>query len=326
MHGYDIAKDVPGGRLGALQLPGRARGRLRGRARGPQGTDRRAEGLALMRAQVGRRDRRGGGGDGARRARTAAAHGLVGRADLPIPAWLFGWAAAVVLIVSFVGLATLWQTPKLEGDERFRPLPDGLSFALVNPATEVFAGLVGVGLLGVTIWAGLAGRAVAAGQLRPHLHLRDLLGRAGACSSILFGDVFRAFNPWRAIARARRLGRGARVRADAGAVPLPGAARPLAGGGRPARLRLDGACLPQRQRPEHARDRRARLQRDYAARHRLLRHRDLVSRGEAFSVYFNLFSRISPLDGEGRPARPAHARCRRRRSSIRSRARWRCWR
>ena len=24
------------------------------------------------------------------------AHGLVGRTDLPIPKWLFGWAAAVV--------------------------------------------------------------------------------------------------------------------------------------------------------------------------------------------------------------------------------------
>jgi hypothetical protein len=93
----------------------------------------------------------------------AAAHGLVGRADLPIPAWLFGWAAAVVLIVSFVGLATLWQSPKLEQDEGFRPFPEGLSFALVNTATEVFAGIVGVALLGVTVWSGLAdGKARAA--------------------------------------------------------------------------------------------------------------------------------------------------------------------
>jgi len=38
----------------------------------------------------------------------ASAHGLVGRADLPIPPWLFGWAAAVVLIVSFLALAVLW--------------------------------------------------------------------------------------------------------------------------------------------------------------------------------------------------------------------------
>ena len=44
------------------------------------------------------------------------AHGLVGRSDLPIPEWLFGWAAAIVLIVSFVALAVLWPEPKLEGE------------------------------------------------------------------------------------------------------------------------------------------------------------------------------------------------------------------
>ena len=205
---------------------------------------------------------------------TAAAHGLVGRADLPIPAWLFGWAAAVVLIVSFAALATLWQTPRLEGDERFRPLPDGLSFALVNPATEVFAGLVGVALLGVTIWAGLAGVQSPQANFAPtFIYVIFWVGLV--LLSILFGDVFRAFNPWRAIARAAGCGRVARVRPDAGAVHLPGAARPLAGGGRPAGLRLDGACVPQRRRPEHAGDRGARLQRDHAARHRLLRHRDV---------------------------------------------------
>ena len=34
---------------------------------------------------------------------SALAHGLVGKQDLPIPRWLFAWAAAVVLVVSFVG-------------------------------------------------------------------------------------------------------------------------------------------------------------------------------------------------------------------------------
>src|SRR4029450_12592250 len=80
----------------------------------------------------------------------AAAHGLVGRADLPIPAWLFGWAAAVVVIVSFLGLALLWQSPKLEDRDGFRPLPQWLSSVLINQATEVIAGAVGVGLLVLT--------------------------------------------------------------------------------------------------------------------------------------------------------------------------------
>ena len=38
----------------------------------------------------------------------AYAHGLIQRANLPIPEWLFVYAAAAVLILSFVALAILW--------------------------------------------------------------------------------------------------------------------------------------------------------------------------------------------------------------------------
>jgi len=54
----------------------------------------------------------------------ASAHGLVGRSDLPIPEWLFGWGAALVLIVSFVALALLGPRPRL-GSGEWRPLPGG---------------------------------------------------------------------------------------------------------------------------------------------------------------------------------------------------------
>ena len=47
-------------------------------------------------------------------AERAHAHGLVQRANLPIPEWLFFLAAAVVLVVSFVALALLWSKPRLE--------------------------------------------------------------------------------------------------------------------------------------------------------------------------------------------------------------------
>ena len=130
----------------------------------------------------------------------ALAHGLVGRADLPIPEWLFGWAAAVVMVVSFVALATLWQEPKLEQDSGFRPAPDWLSFTLINPATEVAAGLVGVGLLGVTIWSGIDGTQLATANFADtFIYVIFWVGLVPA--SVLFGDVFKAFNPWRAIAR-----------------------------------------------------------------------------------------------------------------------------
>jgi hypothetical protein len=44
----------------------------------------------------------------------ALAHGIVGKADLPIPMWLFSWAAAIVLVVSLVALSSLWRTPQLQ--------------------------------------------------------------------------------------------------------------------------------------------------------------------------------------------------------------------
>ncbi len=131
----------------------------------------------------------------------AAAHGLTGRADLPIPEWLFAWAAAVVLIVSFVGLAVLWRSPQLEKDNAFRPLPRELSRAILNRGTETLAAVIGVGLLVVTVWSGLAGVQSPQENFAPtFVYVVFWVGLVVA--SIAFGDVFRAFNPWRAIGRA----------------------------------------------------------------------------------------------------------------------------
>jgi hypothetical protein len=45
---------------------------------------------------------------------TASAHGLAGKQDLPIPRWLFAWAAALVLVISFAALAALWTRSRWE--------------------------------------------------------------------------------------------------------------------------------------------------------------------------------------------------------------------
>ncbi len=50
----------------------------------------------------------------------ASAHGIVGKADLPIPVWLFSWTAAIVLVVSFVALSTMWRSPQLQTEHRKR--------------------------------------------------------------------------------------------------------------------------------------------------------------------------------------------------------------
>ena len=42
----------------------------------------------------------------------AHAHGLVQRTNLPIPEVVVAWAAALVLVVSVVGLAVLWPAPR----------------------------------------------------------------------------------------------------------------------------------------------------------------------------------------------------------------------
>lgn len=131
----------------------------------------------------------------------AAAHGgLVGRADLPIPEWLVTWAAAVVLVISFVGLAVLWREPRLDGAPR-RPLPTLMGRALTHPVLEALCGLIGVAVLALVIWSGLAGEQSIEDNFAPTLvYVVFWVGLVFA--SALLGDVFRAFNPWRAIGRA----------------------------------------------------------------------------------------------------------------------------
>ncbi len=127
-------------------------------------------------------------------------HALVGRQDLPIPAWLFAWAASLVLIVSFFGLSVAWHQSRFE-ETHWRPVRDWVSALLVNRVTEVLAGAIGVFLLGVTIYSGLKGTEAPDRNFSvTFIFVTAWLGLV--VLSVLFGDVFRALNPWRAIARA----------------------------------------------------------------------------------------------------------------------------
>ena len=84
------------------------------------------------------------------------AHALVSRKDLPIPAWLFAWAASIVLIASFFALSAAWRKPQFE-DERRRPLGERFSAALTSMPVQVVCGAIAVFLLGFSIYAGLHG-------------------------------------------------------------------------------------------------------------------------------------------------------------------------
>jgi hypothetical protein len=124
----------------------------------------------------------------------ALAHGLVGREDLPIPKWLFGWAAAVVLVASFVGLAVLWPKPRLEE-------PSERRIGAVPGILDPLAGAIGVAIFVLLVYAGFAGDQTSTTNIAPTL-IFVLFWVGLVVVSPLVGDLFKALNPWRAIARA----------------------------------------------------------------------------------------------------------------------------
>lgn len=138
------------------------------------------------------------------------AHALVARQDLPVPAWLFAWGASIVLIVSFFALAAGWRRPRFE-QLHWRPLGAGLSRALLSLPAQLLCGFAGVFLLGVVVYAGLRGTEAPDRNFAiTFVFVTAWLGFPAL--SALLGDVFRPFNPWRAVGRAV----GAGFRAIAG--------------------------------------------------------------------------------------------------------------
>ncbi|HWC48621.1 MAG TPA: fenitrothion hydrolase [Solirubrobacterales bacterium] len=128
------------------------------------------------------------------------AHALASRQDLPIPAWLFAWAASIVLIVSFFALSAAWRKPQFE-DEHQRSLGEAFSRALTNLPVQILCGAIGVFLLGVAVYAGLRGtEAPDRNFALTFIFVTCWLGFP--FFSAIFGDLFRPFNPWRAVGRA----------------------------------------------------------------------------------------------------------------------------
>ena len=224
---------------------------------------------------------------------TLIAHGLVSRADLPIPEWLFGWAAAMVLVVSFVALAVLWPEPRLQR-EQWRALFGGRR--LLGPAVEIVCGAIGIFLFGVVIWSGLDGAQTSTANFAPTF-VYVIFWLALVPLSVLFGDIFRAFNPWRAIGRTVAWIAKTAAQTD---MPAP-LAYPERLGRWPAAVGIFAfAALELVSSNGDQPDTLAIAALIYSALTFLAMALYGVDawteRGEAFSVYFNLFSRLSPLE------------------------------
>lgn len=220
----------------------------------------------------------------------ALAHGIVGREDLPIPRWLFAWAATAVLVISFAALAVLWPTARLE-QTREREL------LRVPRVLEALSGIVGVALFAVLVWAGLAGVQSTQANLVPTF-VYVLFWVGVPVLSLLFGDVFAAFNPWRATGRA--VGAVAhRIAADRLPEPLP---YPERLGRWPAAVGLAAfAWVELALAPTLSEDPStlAVLALLYAAAMlvgmALYGVEAWTRNGDAFAVYFRLFASLSPL-------------------------------
>lgn len=221
---------------------------------------------------------------------SASAHAieLVGKQDLPIPRWLFGWAAAVVLAISFVALGTLWRTPRLT------PLRER-RVARVPRVLEPLCGAVGLAVFFGMLYAGFAGRQDADTNILPTM-VFVVFWIGIPLLSAAFGDIFRAFNPWRAAGRFVGWVAG-RVRSGALPEPIP---YPSALGHWPATLGIFvfvfvELAYPGRNDPSTL----ATLALAYALAQLLgmsvFGVRAWCDRADGLGVYFGLFASIAPL-------------------------------
>ncbi|SFQ18052.1 hypothetical protein SAMN05421810_10565 [Amycolatopsis arida] len=127
------------------------------------------------------------------------AHGLGGRADLPVPLWLALYAGAFAVLVSFFALTAFWTRPKLRGAEAGHPLPGGVRRVADAPLTRRVlrgAGLVGWLVLLAAAWLGPDSSAI--NPASTWFYVWFWVGLVPL--SLLFGPAWRLANPLRTLA------------------------------------------------------------------------------------------------------------------------------
>ena len=128
------------------------------------------------------------------------AHGIGGIQDLPVPAWLFFYGAAAVLILSFAALAVLWRDPRLKRGLPGRRLPR-LERLVLGAPFQVVSGSLGAAVFAVVFAAALLGDRDTGANLAPtFVYVVFWLGLVPVV--VLIGNVWPLVNPWRAFAVA----------------------------------------------------------------------------------------------------------------------------
>ena len=126
------------------------------------------------------------------------AHAFGGRADLPLPLWMFGYGAAAAVVMSFAALGLFWQTPRLEGDGR-RDRTLASTDAPFLRALAIVARVVGLVVFAVVLVAAAIGDNSSRTNLAPvTIYIVFWVGLLFV--SGLVGDVWRVLSPFDTLA------------------------------------------------------------------------------------------------------------------------------
>lgn len=131
------------------------------------------------------------------------AHGIGGRTDLPLPAWMFRYGAAAAVLASFVALALFWPRARLEGGK-----PDCV-LGLAGAAGDVLAAVTlvltvvvrALGLLAfaLVLTAAAIGDVEASRNLAPvAVYVTFWVGLAVVSGFV--GDLWRVLSPFDTLA------------------------------------------------------------------------------------------------------------------------------
>ncbi|MGH8953223.1 MAG: fenitrothion hydrolase [Acidimicrobiia bacterium] len=127
--------------------------------------------------------------------RSALAHGIGGRQDLPVPVEFFIAGAAVVLVVTFVALSVLWPSPRLQET----PKPRTFRGPWIGPLFWL-GGLLGVASLVLVILTGLFGAPNPTRNPTPVIVFVAFWLVVPFVSGLV-GDIYPIIDPWRRLAR-----------------------------------------------------------------------------------------------------------------------------
>jgi hypothetical protein len=124
--------------------------------------------------------------------------------DLPIPFWLYVYACAATLLLTFGVLLFVPSRPAGRHRSADRSFMLGRALPVAGQA-------IAVALLGLTIAAGLWGTPSPVANIAPHLFWIGMMLGLTVLTAVC-GDVFQIVNPWRALLRSLHLGSRSRLR------------------------------------------------------------------------------------------------------------------